>query len=496
MNPSSKIAKEATISFAGMSFGQVLRYIFTASLARLVGVEFLGIYSIANSITRIFEVFGKSGLDTGILRFVSMRHDGDRDHARNDIQSALKIGLTLGILMMGLQMVLSGLIVTKFYRGNDLLELTLFLLAFSLPFSVTVLIGGAATQGFKLLKYKVFVGQILVPLTLISTMIMCYYFLDHSYILSIPIILASMVGAITILFFLRNLAQVKLTDIFKTRINRDLYRFSLPLMFLTILGTLMHWTDILMIGYFLDEASVGAYMPAVRTAGLIRSVMIAFISIFSPMISELNAKNDVVGMKNMYRLIVRWILSIAIPISLVFILFPSKVMLIFGGQFLQGSSVLVILTGAVLIQSFFGAGGQVLTMTGHPKVNLMNSIIITTINIVLNIILIPKYGIEGAAYATMTSFITVGILRSFETYFLVNLHPYNIKLMKPILAGLAAAYAGILIRPYIFHFHTVITLAIAAFGIFISFYIALWVMRFDEDDRSVITGLVMLKRKG
>ena len=53
---SKKIAKEATISFMGMGFGDGARYLFTAILARFAGVEFLGIYSLASSVTRIGEV--------------------------------------------------------------------------------------------------------------------------------------------------------------------------------------------------------------------------------------------------------------------------------------------------------------------------------------------------------------------------------------------------------------------------------------------------------
>ena len=59
MNNAGKIAKESAISFSGMGLGQMFRYLFTTLLARWAGVELLGIYSIANAITRIFEVFGK-----------------------------------------------------------------------------------------------------------------------------------------------------------------------------------------------------------------------------------------------------------------------------------------------------------------------------------------------------------------------------------------------------------------------------------------------------
>ena len=71
MNIASKIAKETTITFSGMVYGNINRYIYIAFLARWVGIEYLGIYSIANAIMLIGEVVAKVGLETGVMRFVS-----------------------------------------------------------------------------------------------------------------------------------------------------------------------------------------------------------------------------------------------------------------------------------------------------------------------------------------------------------------------------------------------------------------------------------------
>ena len=71
MNIASKIAKESIITFSGLVYGNMNRYLYTALLARWVGVEYLGIYSLANAIMLIGEVIAKMGLETGIMRFVS-----------------------------------------------------------------------------------------------------------------------------------------------------------------------------------------------------------------------------------------------------------------------------------------------------------------------------------------------------------------------------------------------------------------------------------------
>ena len=94
MNTNTKIAKESAISFTGMGLGQILRYLFTTLLARWAGVELLGIYSIANAVTRISEVIGKLGLDQGILRKVS--REENHENKQTAILSALKMGALSG----------------------------------------------------------------------------------------------------------------------------------------------------------------------------------------------------------------------------------------------------------------------------------------------------------------------------------------------------------------------------------------------------------------
>ena len=78
MNLAQKIAKESTITFSGLVYGNINRLLYTALLARWVGVEYLGIYSLANSIILISEVLAKMGLETGVMRFIS-RLDTKKD---------------------------------------------------------------------------------------------------------------------------------------------------------------------------------------------------------------------------------------------------------------------------------------------------------------------------------------------------------------------------------------------------------------------------------
>ena len=495
-NHSGKIAKEATISFMGMGFGDGARYLFTAILARFAGVEFLGIYSLASSVTRIGEVFGRAGLHSGVMRFVSrLDKETEIETVRQRILSGLKLGLLFGIVIMILQISLADWLAFELFNGSDLLKTVLIISAVSLPFATIMAISAFATQGYKLLKYKVMVLNIIRPAIMLVCVLVSISFFTKDTAVKYPLLISAVFSSFAAIIFLNKLTNIKISQIFSGVIDKELLRFSYPLMFVTILGTLMHWMDILMLGYFTDTTTVGLYHPAARTAGLLRTVLLAFMGIFAPMMSEYHRQGDVGEMGKLYKLIVRWIVSLSLPLAIIIIIYSKKIMMLFGVQYLSASNVLMVLTTAAFIQTLFGGGGQTLTMTGFTKVNLFNSIIVVLINITLNLLWIPQYGIIGAAYATLISMALLGLLRIVEVNHLIKITPFSLKLMKPIIAGIIMTAVLIYIKPVVLPLHTITSLIIITLVGLLSFFTMLWLLRFDADDRKIWSGIVMITNR-
>jgi len=495
-NHSGKIAKEATISFMGMGFGDGARYLFTAILARFAGVEFLGIYSLASSVTRIGEVFGRAGLHSGVMRFVSrLDKETEIETVRQRILSGLKLGLLFGIVIMILQIALADWLAFELFNGSDLLKTVLIISAVSLPFATIMAISAFATQGYKLLKYKVMVLNIIRPAIMLVCVLVSISFFTIDAAVKYPLLISAVFSSFAAIIFLNKLTNIKISQIFSGVIDKELLRFSYPLMFVTILGTLMHWMDILMLGYFTDTTTVGLYHPAARTAGLLRTVLLAFMGIFAPMMSDYHRQGDVGEMGKLYKLIVRWIVSLSLPLAIIIIIYSKKIMMLFGVQYLSASNVLMVLTTAAFIQTLFGGGGQTLTMTGFTKVNLFNSIIVVLINITLNLLWIPQYGIIGAAYATLISMALLGLLRIVEVNHLIKITPFSLKLMKPIIAGVIMTAVLIYIKPVVLPLHTITSLIIITLVGLLSFFTMLWLLRFDADDRKIWSGIVMITNR-
>ena len=95
----------------------------------------------------------------------------------------------------------------------------------------------------------------------------------------------------------------------------------------------------------------------------------------------------------------------------------------------------ILLTG-IFIQTIFGLGSSTLSMSGNTSFNLINVSIALILNISLNYILIPLYGIVGAALSTAIALFILSILRFIENIVLMKLNLFSIKLIKPIISGI------------------------------------------------------------
>ncbi len=490
-----KIAKEASISFGGMGIGSLFRYLFSIMMARWLGPQMLGIYSLGNAITRIGEIFGIMGLDNGVLRYVS-REKEKNDKVNNSIYSSIKMGFISSLLIGLLIYFCSDWIVLTLLNEDKFLSTVIKVYALTLPFTVTTLIASFATQGFKILKYKVFVNQIINPFTLLLTMILSYLFFGPNIAILAPTVVSAVIGFFLILYYLKNFVDININKVFNAKFDNEILKFSLPLMFVSAIGIIMHWTDIIMLGVLDNAYSVGLYHPVERTAGLIRMILFAFASIFAPLFSQYFHEKNQTKMLEVFQLSTKWILLTSLPLFIFLILFSNTILMLFGSEFGNNALALPILTVGIMIQAVFGLGSPSLTMSGFQKYNLINALVALFTNIFLNIMLIPQFGIAGAAMGTTIALFLISLLRFVENYYLLGLNLLTTKLFKPILAGLSTGMIVYFVKPYMFEsgyfdyhssiLHLIIYLLLGALFILLVYTILIWIFRLDDEDKDIV----------
>ena len=494
MNTAQKIAKESIISFSGIFYGSINRYLYSALLARWVGPEYLGIYSMANAIMLISEVLSKMGMETGVMRFVS-RLDPERDNDKISeiIASAIKMCALFSLFFMIVLISCSSYIVSNILSEKSLMVSVLIVFAISIPFNASTLVAAAATQGYKKLKYKSIVTQFINPTILLVSMIICYWFFSAESALMFPMLITGIVGCIAMFQPLKYLSGIRRQQIIKTKFNYDLLKFSYPFMFVIILQTFMHWMDILMLGYFTNASTVGLYHPAARTAGLLQALLMSFISIYAPMISQFHSEKNILKMNQTYKMVSRWLLVFSIPISIMFILFPENILSLFGKEYISSSNVLIILTIATLLQAIFGAASPTLGMSGFTRLILINTSIAFILNLGLNYTLIPLYGINGAAYATLITLTIIGCIRVAQVRIFLKMNLFSFKMLKPLTAGAVTYFITANLKPILENYNFVVELLIAVPCSLLIYGLLIWLMRLDKEDKSFISSFGIIK---
>ena len=196
-------------------------------------------------------------------------------------------------------------------------------------------------------------------------------------------------------------------------------------------------------------------------------------------------------MKEIYQLSTKWIFVASLPLFIFLMLFSNPMLMLFGSEFDNGLA-LKILTVGIMIQAFFGLGSSSLTMSGFSNLNLLNVLVALAVNIIMNIILIPQYGIVGAALATSIALLIISCLRFFENYYILNLNIFSLKLIKPIISAALTIGLTILSKKYFLSLldysssllnlalFLLLSIIIVFFGYF-SFYVFLGIEKEDKD---------------
>ena len=135
------------------------------------------------------------------------------------------------------------------------------------------------------------------------------------------------------------------------------------------------------------------------------AALMAINSIVSPKLSELFANNDMDRFRKVTQQSTMIIFWTTLPLLILFLIFPKFFLGIFGNEFQIGAQVFMFLSFGRLISSMSGSVGNILQMTSHQKVYGFILFLGALLNVILNYILIPRYGIDGAGIASMTSLI-------------------------------------------------------------------------------------------
>lgn len=366
-------------------------------LARTLEPEGNGIYALAILLPTLLASFFNLGLAPANVYFISR---GDIS-VRNAFKSNLWIGCFLSILGISAGMLVIILFPNILFPGVPSLLLLISLFTFPINLIRSFLV--SLLQGIQ--DFKRFNSLLtFIPIANILFIIIVIWGFNLNVLGAIiGYTLAQGFGLLLTIYTLRpylnkNNVSVPLFEYAKKSIN---YGWKAHLS--NILAFLNYRLDIFLLNLFLNPTATGIYVIAVQIAERLWIVSSAVSTVILPRLSELH--NDENTRRSLTPLIARWVLFITLIAALI-IAVVSKffIRILFGEAYIEANTALLLLLPGIVLLSFARILANDIAARGKPELNMYTALMIITINTIANIILIPRFGINGAAIATSLSY--------------------------------------------------------------------------------------------
>lgn len=186
---------------------------------------------------------------------------------------------------------------------------------------------------------------------------------------------------------------------------KEILKRSSPMAISSMAFLLMQSIDVILIGKFLTFTDVAYYSVTVKLTMVIGLVLSSVNAVNAPIISNLFNSNDRKGLEKNIQKTTRLIFTLTIPVILGLTLLSGLILGFFGSEYLVAQNTLYVLLIGQVFNAFCGSVGVYMNMTGKQVVFQYLLLAAFILNVVLNWVLIPKYGIIGAAFATSGSMI-------------------------------------------------------------------------------------------
>lgn len=485
----NKLIKGAGLSFLGQVISTGLKYLTQVILAWLMGAEFFGLYTLGIIIYQLAELFPRMGLETGAIRYVSIHHSNhDQRRLKGVLLQTLGLPFISGLIVGAVLFFISKPVAQVLFQQPELISV-LQTFALALPFGASMMAGIFATTGFQTATYKVLIWEILLPfLNLLLAVIFLYLgwgLWGAASAWGLALMIALMATVIVLQKLYPDLFKRQPQPIFE---SKQLLALSIPLSLGSFLWLIMLWTDILMLGYFRPPTDVGIYRAASQTALLMTLFTRSLVTIFTPMIANFYNNDQLDELNKLFRVAARWSFSLTLPLFLIVVVTGEDLLKVFGQEFGIGWIPLIILAAGQLARA--GPGGfsmHILAMSGHQYLKLMGDIVLAATNIGLNLLMIPRWGLTGAAIATGISILGVNLLRIIQVYCVLKVHGFQWGYLKVVVAGSMACLAGFGMNSYgVTHLPVFLKATCSICVVFITYTMSLITLGLERNDRQMI----------
>jgi O-antigen/teichoic acid export membrane protein len=192
--------------------------------------------------------------------------------------------------------------------------------------------------------------------------------------------------------------------------TRPWLRASLPMMLIAGVTTLNYYAAVLLVGALRGATAAGIFSVVQTGAQLTVVVLMAANMSLAPAIASLHARGDRRGLERAVQGVARAAFGASIPVAAALAIVPQLYLHLFGHGFEAGRTALIIVALGQLANAAAGPSGTVLLMTGHEASAVFGIIAGLIANVVVGALLIPQFGVTGAAAGVAASLVVWNVV--------------------------------------------------------------------------------------
>lgn len=431
------MAKGGAIQILGQVSQRSLSFLFTIVAFQLLGKAGYGIYRQVAQALAIAGQLGLAGYNYAAMRFVTLAR-AEADAAT--MRGAAVVGVTASAvtsIAVAAGLAIGAAAIAGFFGDEEMTPLLRIGAAY-VPLFALMQVLRYCTQAFKTMVPSVVVGNVIQPIArFVLGVLALLAGLEVAGAVG-SLVASTAVAAAAAAVYVNRLLPVSASQR-ANRPYRRMTRFAIPQAGASLLGVQTLGLGILILGRYDAPATVGVFAVALALQGPGTVFLGGIVNIWAPVVSDLHHRGEIERLGSLYKTVNRWIATFSFPVFAALILEPDLFARFYGREAVGAAPLIAVLAVGNILYTGTGPTGYLLSMTGRPGVNFVNSVVGVAMYIGLGVAFVPRYGALGMA--AVDAFVTAAInfARVVEARALVGIQPFGRSFMKPVLATVAGA---------------------------------------------------------
>ena len=473
----------------GLVGGRVLRLLARVAVARFLGAASLGIFDLAWTVAYLLAFNTVVGLPTGVVRFGAALWRQDRGAFRELVRFSIGVTLLLSTVAAALLALLAEPLADGVF-GQPEVAWAFRVAALLVPLSAGLEMFTAVTRATQRMRHTALIRDLLGP---------AVQFIAFLVLLALGYGVAAALWAAVLGFLVAFLAAAWVVRrmivgagaaVGPSVRAREVMAYSLPVAMSGLIGVFLVMVDRLIVGALRTPAELGVYSAAAQLAIMSGLIASAFTTTLTPRFADLMDRREPGRLADLLQVSTRWGIYLAGPLAVVLVLAPRPTLVgIFGAEFASGAAVLLVLMLGQLAMVGTGACSVVLMTGGLERRWLLFNTAALVVNVVLDLILIPRYGIVGAAWGSALALLLRHGAALVSTRRRFGVWPYDRRSLK-LLPALLASAGGVLAVGRLVDLPAIWTLALCMVVSWLAMTGTLALLGLEPEDRSTLATLL------